>query len=448
MARFEFKLPDIGEGVVEGEIISWLVSVGDTVTEDQPLVEVMTDKATVEIPSPRAGKILELRGNEGDLAKVHEVLVVLDTDGAGAQAEPASQPEPSQPEPPAPAPQPRSQPAAQPAVQAQPRTSPPPTTPPPMPAPSQGGGNGRMRVLATPATRRLARELGVDLTTVRGSGPAGRVTSNDVRQQANGGSTHTATAPTQQTRTTPAPQPIPRAPGEAETRVPVRGLRRAIAKQMRASEDYTVPFTFVEECDVTDLVALRKRINATQAESGGVKLTFLPFIMKAIVAGMKKFPKMNASYDQQSQEIVIKNYYNFGIGVATDAGLTVVVVQDVDSKSIIQLQQDLAELSDRARAGKSKPADVSGSTFTITSLGRDGGILATPVINYPELAILGIHKIKQQPVVRDGEIVIRDMMNISCSFDHQIIDGHEGAAFTYEVIKYIQDPNLLFIQMV
>jgi len=434
MATFEFKLPDIGEGVVEGEIMKWLVKPGDILVEDQPMVEVMTDKATVTIPSPRAGKVMKTVGKEGSIAKVHEVLVVLETEGAGS----------AKPAPAAVTPAPaaaKSNGASETPVRATPA---PVVAAPraPTPAPPSANLEG-VKVLATPATRRLARELDVDIRGVRGTGEAGRVTMEDVRGFAGGaGVQSTGTYNSQ-----PIPQlravSSPATPGALEERIPVRGLRKKIAEKMALSEAHVVPFTFVEECDVTALAEARERITKS-----GIEVTYLPFVMKAIVAAMKKHPTINASYDEQANELVVKRAYHFGIGVATDAGLTVVVVHDVDKRSIRDVSAELKRLSADARASKSKIEDVQGSTFTITSLGAQGGVLATPVVNYPEVAILGIHKIKETPVVRNGQIVIRKMMNVSGSFDHRMIDGHVGAAFIYEVIKYLEDPNLLFVEMV
>lgn len=443
MATFEFKLPDIGEGVVEGEIVKWLVKVGDVLVEDQPMVEVMTDKATVTIPSPRAGKVTKTVGKEGSIAKVHEVLVVLETEGAGSAAatKPAAASTPATPAQPALAqPErvegPKSNGSARPVA---PIAAAPRAAAPSAPAASLEG----VKVLATPATRRLARELDVDIRGVRGTGEAGRVTMEDVRGFA-GGSGGQATG-TYHSAPTAMPQlrAVTSAPGALEERIPVRGLRKKIAEKMALSEAHAVPFTFVEECDVTALAEARERITKS-----GIEVTYLPFVMKAIVAAMKKHPTINAAYDEQANELVVKRFYNFGIGVATDAGLTVVVVHDVDKRSIRDISAELKRLSNDARASKSKIEDVQGSTFTITSLGAQGGVLATPVINYPEVAILGIHKIKETPVVRNGQIVIRKMMNVSGSFDHRMIDGHVGAAFIYEVIKYLEDPNLLFVEMV
>ncbi len=444
MATFEFKLPDIGEGVVEGEIVKWLIKPGDTVVEDQPMVEVMTDKATVTIPSPKAGKVVKTVGREGEIAKVHHTLVVLDVEaGAPAKGNGAAKADAPRPAPAregeaaretrgageAPRPAGRGE-GGRPAIAA-------------VPAPAAE------RVLATPATRRYAREAGVDLAAVRGTGESGRVTMEDVRAAAGGGVSAFGGGPAARPAAPAAAPAGYAAPAlravsaGGEERIPVRGLRKKIAEKMALSKQHAAHFTFVEECDVTQLVEAKDRI-----QKSGIEITYLPFIMKAIVAALKRFPTVNAVYDEAKNELVVKRYYNFGIGVATDAGLSVVVVHDVDKRSIREIAGELKRLSADARAGKSSMADVTGSTFTITSLGSQGGVLATPVINYPEVAILGIHKIKETPVVRDGQIVIRKVMNLSASFDHRMIDGHVGAAFVYEVIKYLEDPNLLFVEMV
>jgi len=393
------------------------------------MVEVMTDKATVTIPSPRAGKVTKTVGNVGDIAKVHETLVVLDVEGAGT-AKPAAAASASA----------SARPASAPAAPAAPRSA-------PAAAPAPAAALEGVQVLATPATRRLAREMGVDIRAVRGSGEAGRVTMDDVRNFSGGGAQATGTYGAAQTaphlRAVPAYTAPASAPGALEERIPVRGLRKKISEKMTLSEEHVVPFTFVEECDVSALSEARERI-----VKSGIEITFLPFVMKAIVAAMKKYPTVNSVFDEAKMELVVKRYYHFGIGVATDNGLTVVVVHDVDKRSIRDIANELKRLGADARAGKSAPADVAGSTFTITSLGAQGGVLATPVVNFPEVAILGIHKMKDVPVVKNGQIVVGKRMNISATFDHRMIDGHIGAAFVYEVIKYLEDPNLLFVEMV
>ncbi|HII39666.1 MAG TPA: 2-oxo acid dehydrogenase subunit E2 [Thermoplasmata archaeon] len=406
MAR-EFKLPDIGEGVHEGEVTKWFVKEGDAVQENDPLVEVMTDKVTVQIPSPVTGKIVERRAKEGETVQVGATLVVF-----GAAGEPVAHP-------------------------AAPAASTPPPPPvkaaPAPPAATSGGG-----ILAAPAVRRLAREVRVDLASVRGTGPAGRITEADVRAAAQAPAA-SAKAPAA------APKPaVPVASGAREERVPIHGLRKRIYDKMAKSNSTAAHFTYVEEVDMSHLVALRERLNEAGSRKG-VKLTFLPFIIKACVAALREFPSLNATVDDERQEIVLKHYYNLGIATATDEGLTVTVVHEADGKDLWSLAKEVERLAAAARDKRLSLQDVQGSTFTITSLGKEGGILATPIINWPEVAILGIHKIEKRPVVRDDHIVIRDMMYVSCSFDHRIIDGHVGAAFVQSVRNYLEHPAMLFV---
>jgi pyruvate dehydrogenase E2 component (dihydrolipoamide acetyltransferase) len=441
--RFEFKLPDIGEGVIEGEVVKWLVQDGDVIAAEQPVVEVMTDKATVVIPSPKGGKVLERHGKEGEMVKVHATLLVVETDDAGAkkapeQAKPASSS-------PAAAVAP-SKPAAAPApAQAAPaiRAAPPaaasravaeaPRPRPQLAAVPNPEENGA-RVRATPVTRKLAAERGLDLSRVTGSGPGGRVLKEDVLaldgSQAGGGRS----------------VGVEQAAGEDE-HIPLRGLRRRIAEKMQKSRRTAAHFTFVEEVDVSRLVDLRKRVNELEAKQGGQKISYLPFIAKATVAALRKFPSLNASVDDEKNELVIKHRYNLGIAAATPDGLIVPVIHGVDRLSLRQISEEILRLAADAKAGKSRLEDLQGGTFTITSLGEIGGLFATPVINWPEVAILGVHRIKPRPVVRDGQIVVREMMYVSCSFDHRVIDGAVGAQFTYELIKYLEDPELLMLEL-
>jgi pyruvate dehydrogenase E2 component (dihydrolipoamide acetyltransferase) len=441
---FEFKLPDIGEGVVEGEIVKWLVKPGDPIGVDQPMVEVMTDKATVVIPSPKAGVVLETRGKEGDIAKVHSVLVVIEEGGALA-AKPKAEPKPEAKAEPPPlpkrAPEPRPEMRARPAnghhdvVEEQERF--------------ESG-----KVLAAPATRRLARELGVDLGGLEGTGPAGRVTSEDVRKAAeSGGAQEVALVPrgdgrTERREVERMPAPVARAPVSEGTDVvvPVRGLRKRIWENMAISSSHAARFTFVEECDATELVHLRDRFNAKLKE-GEDKLTFLPFIVKSVIASLHRFPDLNAHVDDQKMEFVRRADYHVGIAVASERGLIVPVVRHADRRSIIELSREIKRLSEAVRAGQVRQEDLGGSTFTITSLGKDGGIFATPIINYPEVAIMGVHKISKRPMVVDDKIAIREMMNLSLSFDHRLIDGHVGAAFTYAVIRLLEQPDRLMMEM-
>jgi len=411
MAQFEFKLPDIGEGVVEGEIVKWLVKAGDQIVEDQPLVEVMTDKATVTIPSPRRGKVIQTVGKEGDVAKVHGTLVILEVESGGASTAQAAPTLPAQQ-------------AGQPA---------------PLQTAPSGNGDDR-RVLATPVTRRMAREMGVDLSQLQGSGPQGRVMKADVLAHAE-----------YRTGAPPARAPAPRVESMTQDEVrPLRGLRKSIARSMVQSHTYVVPFTFVEECDTAALTAMRERINAGLVKRGDAKLSYLPFIAKALLRGFAKYPDLNGIMDEEKQSLIVKKDVNLGFGAATDAGLTVFVVHDVAHKSLREIGAEIDRLGAAARENKLQLQDLQGSTFTITSLGRDGGLMATPVVKHPEVAILGVHKIKEyaKPVrlpTGQTHVEIAERMNLSCSFDHRVIDGHIGAAFLYEVIRALESPELLLV---
>ncbi|HLV61378.1 MAG TPA: dihydrolipoamide acetyltransferase family protein [Fredinandcohnia sp.] len=424
MARFEFKLPDIGEGVVEGEIVQWMVEVGDTVAEDTPIVEIMTDKATVSIPTPKAGKVVERNGKVGDIFPVGGTLVVLETEEGAAETEPA----------PAPAAAPAA--PAAPAVAAAAPTN-------GATAPVAAKADGR-RVLATPVTRRMARELGVDLAAVPGTGPQGRVLKADLLRFVE--------AEKNQAVARMEPAPVPAAPRvetvAGDQRVPLRGLRRKIAENLVRSKHSAPHYHFVEEVDVTELVAFRERLNAKLAASGE-KLTFLPFLVKAVVAALKRHPRCNAVMDEAAQELVIRGEYNIGIAVATEEGLIVPVVRNADRLSLREIAKEILRLSEAARSRRLAPEDLGGGTFTITSLGQTGGLFATPILNHPEVAIMGVHKMRKRPVVDEvtGEIVVRDMMILSFGFDHRNVDGAEGADFAYTVIDLIKDPDRLVMEL-
>jgi pyruvate dehydrogenase E2 component (dihydrolipoamide acetyltransferase) len=435
---YEFKLPDIGEGVVEGEIVKWLVNEGDEVVEDQPLVEVMTDKATVTIPSPKKGRVLKKFGAEGAIAKVHAPLIALELPGEGAAAAPAPAAAPVAA---APAAAPVSTPVAAPVAASA-----------AAPAPKADVASKNEKVLATPVTRRIAREHGLDLSEVAGSGPQGRVLKKDVLSVVEGQRAPAAAPTGAFVAPAPVAPPAPFIPppspvaAPSDERMPIRGLRKAIFKKMTQSAQFAVPFTYVDEVDMTELVALRDRINGRLSKEGQ-KLTFLPFITKALIAALRKFPQMNALMDEEKQELIIRRQYNIGIGVATDAGLTVAVLHDADRQSLRGIGTELQRIGDAARDNKLTMNDLQGSTFTITSLGKDGGMFATPVINHPEVAILGIHRIEARPVVVDRQIVIRDRMYMSCSFDHRVIDGHVGAAFVAEIKRLLETPDLLLLEL-
>ncbi len=413
---FRMELPDIGEGVVEAEVQQWFVKPGDLVREDQPLVEVMTDKATVTIPSPKRGRVLKLFWNVGDVAKVHAPLVELELEGEAGKA--------ATPQPAAPAP-----------------------APAPGPSPRAAGGErraeGGAKALATPAVRAMARELGIDVNAVQGTGPGGRVTKDDLsafRTRRNG---H---APTATPSPTPTAPPTSTSPAAADERIPLRGVRKRIAEHMALAKRTAAHFTFVEQADVSELVRVRDRM-AEAAQAEGVKLTFLPFVVKAVVAALRKHPKLNATMDEGAGELVLHHRYDLGIASATDAGLVVPVLRGADRRSLLDVAREIERLSADTKAGRIRPEDLGRSTFTITSLGALGGLFATPVLNVPEVGILGLHRIRPTPVVRDGQIVVRDVMHVSVTCDHRVVDGHEAAAFAYEVIRHLEDPNLVFMHL-
>ena len=415
MSDYEFKLPDIGEGVVEGEVVQWHVSVGDSVSEDDPIVDVMTDKATVTIPSPVNGVIASLSGEVGDMVAVGSTLVQFGTtDSAPAATETVEESEP-EPEPePTPEPEPAPKPTA-------------PATPAPVPAARSG------RLLASPAVRRRAREAGVELSQVRGSGPAGRVRHADLDAFiAAGGSVAGAAPVAYSTKRTDV------------TEVKVVGLRRKISEQMTLSKSRIPHFSYFEEVDITELESLRQMLNSSRDPSQP-KLTYLPFIMLALSRIMPEHPECNAHFDDEAGVVSRHGGVHLGIATQTDRGLYVPVVKHVESLDIWQSAAEMQRVSGAARDGSASLDDLSGSTFTITSLGRDGGLGATPIINHPEVSILGVHKARDMPVVRDGQIVIRKIMNLSSAFDHRVVDGADGAALIQHLRRFLEHPALIFM---
>jgi pyruvate dehydrogenase E2 component (dihydrolipoamide acetyltransferase) len=484
MAIFEFKLPDIGEGVTEGEIVSWHVKEGDRVAEDQVMVEVMTDKATVTIGAPRAGKIDKLAASVGSIVKVGDVLVVIQTGngsrmvaqlpaatavgdirdslpgtsyfgekraGESAVGKSGSLASGSS--------------TVTAAGTAVARSAAAPQVNAPVPAPAaaaaeaaiepradhesrNGNGHFAEKPLATPATRKLARDMTVDLRRVPGSGPGGRVTRDDVMAYGSGsGELRAPSAQDQHAPSAPvARAPLRKSPGpSAGTRVPFVGIRRRIAENMAASKSTAAHFTFVEECECDRLIELRDRLRP-EARARGAELTYLPFAIKAVVAALKKNPLLNSSLDVASNELVLHDRYHIGIAAATEQGLVVPVVHDADQLSLLALALEVERLAQAARENKLTVAELSGSTFTVTSLGKQAGLFAVPIINLPNVGILGLHRIKERPVVRDGQIAIGQVMLLSLSLDHRIVDGHVGAAFAYDVIHYLEDPARLLLE--
>jgi 2-oxoisovalerate dehydrogenase E2 component (dihydrolipoyl transacylase) len=408
-----FKLPDIGEGVVEGEITAWHVALGDVVTEDQDMVDIMTDKATVAIGSTVDGTVSKMYGVVGDSIAVGAPLIEFEVEGEGTLAmeekvEPVSKPEP------APAPEPTPAPVvATKAIEAAPA--------PAFEAPSGG------RPLASPAVRRRAKEEGIELSNVRGSGPAGRISHKDLDKHLAGGSGG-------------IPSSAPGAARSGTTEVPIIGLRRKIAEQMVKSYTTIPHFSYFEEVDVTDLEALRQWMNSNRGDDQP-KLTYLAFIMQALVKLFQDgHAGCNALYDDEKQVLTLHESVNIGIATTTDRGLYVPVVKHVEAMSIHEAASELRRVSGAARDGTAGLADLTGSTFTITSLGRDGGLGATPIINQPEVGILGVHKAVDRPMVVDGRITIRRMMNLSSSWDHRVVDGADGAALVQALKRLLEHP--------
>ncbi|MCI4331469.1 MAG: 2-oxo acid dehydrogenase subunit E2 [Thermoplasmata archaeon] len=440
---YEFRLPDIGEGVAEGEVVQWFVKEGEVVQEDAPLVSVLTDKANVEIPSPKAGKVLRIHAQVGEKVKVGGLLVTIDAEGLGPGTPVAAAPSTD---------------AAAPS--ASPPGPPADLSPPPRPAGAPS--------LAAPSVRRLAAEKGIDLTTIRGSGPGGRIVETDLVRPA---AAPSAVAPPVAVPATPAPPippssplattkgagaPIPPGPPAAPTapaappnpedgeRIPIRGVRRIIAEHMAEATHKAAHFTYVEEVDVGELMRVRDRM-ARSIEKDGLKLSYLPFIVKAVVAGLRAHPWMNARMDDERQELVLQKGYHIGIATAAPEGLIVPVLRNAETKSVAHLAREIADLSERGRAGKLQRAELIHGSFTITSLGALGGVLATPILNYPEVAILGVHRIFKRPgYLADGTIGPVHSMNLSVSLDHRVLDGIVGAQFLAVVKANLEDPSQMF----
>ncbi len=504
MAR-ELRLPELAESVVEGEIIRWLVAEGDSVALDQPVAEVLTDKATVELPSPFAGRLVKHLAAEGDIVQVNAVIALIEEgggSGAGASVSTAAASGGSQDAPavavPASAHGTQSgagedkasgkrsptaesvddgdklslfKPSSGGDAEALPQVRRPvdrsvgarPVADQAAKAQGTGAGGGAQatngaagarahrepargafgRVLAVPAARRLARELGVSIEEVLGSGPHGRVRVDDVRE-------HTTPAAGQRqagSQGSPIAYKTPAGYEGREERAPMRGLRRLIANQMVTSHLHTVRALHVDEADVTDLVALREKLKPGFAAKG-VRLSYLPFAIKAVAVALAEFPALNSSFDEAKGEIVTKRYYNIGMATATDAGLVVPVIRDVDERSVMEIAAEVGRLAELARGGKLAPDDLKGGTFSVTNIGSLGGLFSFPIINSPEAAILGVHSIKKRPVVMaDDSIRARQMLYLSLSFDHRLVDGAEGALFTSKVIGLLENPVALLLDL-
>ena len=420
MGIFAFKLPDIGEGVVEGEVVEWMVAVGDTVKEDDPILSVMTDKATVEIPSPTDGVVKSLVGEPGTILAVGQVCIEFETDGEGTPVEEAPEPvEEVVEEAPAPEPEPVKE-----------EVAPAPAAPAPAPTPVVVAAPGA-RPLASPAVRQRARESGIDLTTVSGSGPAGRITHGDLDSWKAAGSPVAAAGPARTAQT-------------GTTEVPVIGLRRKISESMTASYTTIPHFSYFEEVDITHLDELRVHLNSTRTD-GQPKLTYLPFIMQALVKALGENPVCNALFDDDKGVVTRHDAVHLGIATQTDRGLYVPVVKHVEAQDIWQSASEMQRVSQAARDGTAGLDELTGSTFTITSLGRMGGLGATPIINKPEVGILGVHNAVDTPVVRNGQIVIRKMLRLSSSWDHRVVDGWDGAMLVQRLKTLLENPATIFM---
>ncbi len=406
----DFKFPDVGEGITEGEVVKWLVKEGDVVKEDQPLLEVETDKAIVEIPSPWSGKVMKIHAGEGEIVKVGQTLVSIGEEGeeeAKAAAEPA---------------EPERRPSYGIVGELEVAEEEAEEMPPP-------------RVLATPKVRKLAKELGVDLSMVKGTGKGGRITEEDVRR-----------AREAEKEKKPAVKVTRKYDlyGYIE-RVPLRGIRRATAKKM--TEALKIPHvTHMDEADVTELVEVREKVKKEVAHLG-VKVTYLPFIIKAVIEGLKAHPYLNAVLSEDGEEIILKKYYNIGIAVDIEDGLIVPVIKGADQKSIVDLAKEIARLAALARKRKLDLAELKGGTFTITNIGIIGGTHATPIIHAPEVAILGVGRIVERPRIVDGKVVAKQILPLSLSFDHRVIDGAEAARFLNEVIMHLEKPEILMVEI-
>jgi pyruvate dehydrogenase E2 component (dihydrolipoamide acetyltransferase) len=481
---FEFRFPDVGEGITEGELLSWKVKEGDQVGQDQTLAEMETDKAVVELPSPRAGRVVKLHAGEGDIVNVGDVLVTIEE--GPALAAPAAAAEAAQQAAGTGVPVAGAATAAQPVAVSTARPA------EPEPEPYTGSVVGRLEeapeedeqppreqqkprgqeapeILAMPSVRALARELGVDLSGLRGTGPGRRILKQDVEDMAQslayGGAASPAATPTSVAArasvpetalpATAAPEPAGPAPvlgGVIESdghgpveRVLFRGVRRSMARRMAEAVAKQAEVTTMDEADVTIIKRIREKERTIAAERG-VRLTYLAFVVKACTASLKRFPRLNAVLDESGEEFLLKRYYNIGIAIDTRSGLMVPNIKDADRKSIFQIAEEIVDLVDRAEERRIDLQGFRGGSFSITNYGAIGGLFATPVINYPEVAILGMGRVRETPVVREGKVVTRLILPLALTFDHRLVDGAEATRFLNLVIGYLEDPDLLLLE--
>lgn len=443
---YEFKLPDIGEGIHEGEIVKWFVKAGDTIKEDDILLEVQNDKAVVEIPSPVDGKILELKVDEGTVSVVGDVLVTIEAEGEiPADAHGGSDEAPEQPKA-----EEEKEVTADQEKESDKADKPEAKTDKTEDTAKEEPADDTKRVIAMPSVRKYAREKEVDIRKVQGSGDNGRVLKEDIDKFVSGGGEAAAEAPAADKEAPKAdaakkeaPKAIPA--GEMETREKIKGIRKAISKAMVNSKHTAPHVTLMDEVDVTDLVAHRKKFKQVAMDKG-IKLTYLPYVVKALTSALREFPVLNASIDDANEEIVYKHYYNIGIAADTDNGLMVPVVKEADRKSIFKISSEINELATKARDGKLSGEEMKGGSCTITNIGSAGGQWFTPVINHPEVAILGIGRIAEKAVVKDGEVVVAPVLALSLSFDHRLIDGATAQNALNHIKRLLNDPQLLVME--
>lgn len=429
--RFEFKFPDIGEGIVEGNLMKWLVKEGESIEEGQSVAEVETDKVTTEIPSPRTGKVLELKAEEGDVINVGDVFIIIDTGGEvieGDKKEETSEKKEAIKEETA---------GVVGEVIASSDEIPPSTEGQEIPFKKLK----KTKVLATPVARKMAKDLGVDITTVEGTGPNDRVMKEDVKRAKE------AMSKTVKERVLPETDHKESFSIEEERvgRVPLTRIRKTIAEQMAVSR-FTIPHTTaMDEIDVTKLYEFRKKYKE-RLKDEDVNLTFLPFILKGVITALKEFPEFNSSFDEENGELILKHFYNIGIATDTERGLMVPVIKDADKKSIVEIAKAIEDLSNRAKENRMELHELRGGTFSITNYGSIGGQFGIPIINYPESAILGVGRIVKKPIVKEDEIVIARVLPLSLSYDHRIIDGASGARFLNLLSQLLEDPEMLLLK--
>ena len=415
MTRYVFKMPDLGEGTVEAEIVAWHVKVGDHIAEDQVMAEVMTEKAAVEVPAPVTGRVVSLAGGPGDMVRVGAELVVFDTESGEGFAESAPGPA-SEPAPQAPTPGPSPQPPAA-ATREAPRAS---------------------RVMASPASRRRAREAGIDLAQVQGSGPHGRITRQDLDAVLSGAVLAAPSAPA------PKRPSMTLAMRTGTEEIKVIGVRRVIANRMTDAKRNIPHFAYVEEVDVTELESLRQHLNA-KAPAGSTSLTYLPFLVAALARVLEQYPQCNAWFDTERNTVIRHRAVHAGVATQTPDGLKVPVVRHAEARALWDLADEIKRVSEAARTGKATKEELTGSTITVTSLGKLGGIVSTPIINAPEMGIIGVNKAIERPVVLNGAITVRRIMNLSTSFDHRFVDGYDAAAMVQALKDMLEHPATIFI---